>query len=134
MDSYITGTYQHRKANEKVLYHTIRHMMSAFHVHPDATFSTRSRLHKNASVPVLTIAIICAVFLSPHRILASTLTSSRIDEGRELKVCLFCSAQNSSRTDVFFKKRNQVVKFQKLWLSIYNVADHHCYGERFIAG
>ena len=51
-----------------------------------APFSTRGRLQRNALVVVLTFALICAVFLSTHQILASAQTSSRTDEHHELKV------------------------------------------------
>ena len=85
-------------------------MTETFPVHSAATFSTRGRLQRNAVVVVLTFALICAVFLSTHQILASAQTSSRTDEHHEVKVW----SLNSSHFEVYKLEYAPISCFKQL--------------------
>ena len=85
-------------------------MIKSFFAHTAAPFSTRGRLQRNAVVVVLTIALICAVFLSTHQILASAPTSSRNDEHHEVKVW----SLNSSHFEVYKLEYAPISCFKQL--------------------
>ena len=90
---YISTQNSHRQS----LKTTQLNMIESFVVHPAATSSIRGRLQRNAVVLILTLAFICAVFLSTHRILASAPTSSSTDEHHKLKVW----SLNSSHSEAY---------------------------------
>ena len=90
---YISTQNSHRQS----LKTTQLNMIKSFLVHPAATSSTRGRLQRNAVVLILTLAFICAVFLSTHRILASAPTSSSTDEHHKVKVW----SLNSSHSEAY---------------------------------